>query len=148
MEFRLHFNAGWAVQQRERRVRQTLVQLQQGGKNAPELAMSDHPHRQPPSPPIHLARTGSAVYDTECIVDWRERDGKVEFLVKWVSCLGSDNTRELLTNLTGYGSGTEKLLTELRGRRRRRPSFPHHDDVHPPRSVRAKLHGLFDIAGA
>ena len=113
MEFRLHFNAGWAVQQRERRVRQTLVQLQQGGKNAPELAMPDHPHRQPPSPPIHLARTGSAVYDTECIVDWRERDGKVEFLVKWVSCLGSDNTWEPLTNLTGYGSGTERLLTEF-----------------------------------
>ena len=46
----------------------------------------------------------------ECIVDWRERDGKVEFLVKWVCYFDSNNTWEPLSNLTGSGGVTEERL--------------------------------------
>ena len=49
----------------------------------------------------------------EAIVDWRERDGAAEFLVKWAGYTDSGNTWEPLTNLTGHGSGTERLLTEF-----------------------------------
>ena len=74
------------------------------------LAIPDHPRQQPPPPPAHVFRTGSAVYYLEDIVGWCERGGKAEFLVKWVDCTSSENTWEPPTNLAGYGSGTQGIF--------------------------------------
>ena len=74
------------------------------------LAIPDHPRQQPPPPPTHVSHTGSAVYNLEDIVGWRERGGKAEFLVKWVNYTSDENTWEPHTNLTGYGSGTQDIF--------------------------------------
>ena len=46
-------------------------------------------------------------------MDWREKNGKVEFEVKWLGYASTENTWEPPANLARFGSGAKELLLEF-----------------------------------
>lgn len=52
--------------------------------------------------PVHVTKSGQAMYEVDRIVNWRECEGAAEFEIKWAGCADDGNTWEL-TNITRYG---------------------------------------------
>ena len=95
--------------------------LQARGENAFELDLPDHlcasrtrnvsefkrdqtdyDREQPPPPPTRVTKQGHTEYEVERILQWRERDGRAEFEIRWKGL--DDDSWEPYQHLTRHGA--------------------------------------------